>query len=166
MNFKQKTSLEDYLAFYKYHVLKNFMSPSKLIMVGVFGVMLIVAIIFGQTELKIGAAAIIVLSTLSFLRIQTSGKKIYEKDPESFEYNYKFDDVTVSFSTKDGKSSKMWSEFVKAYEDDLYIYIFTKSNKGLMFVKAQMPEEVLTFVKKKIDETINTNAFKKLITKK
>jgi hypothetical protein len=73
-------------------------------------------------------------------------------DPESFNYDYVINEVTCSFSTKDGKSSKMWSEFVTKYENEEYLYIFTKKNRGLMFVKKSLEPEILEFINGKVSE--------------
>lgn len=150
--FKQKVSKEDYLAFYKYHVTKNFMSPAKIGFTIMFFLMLFSGFFFGKMEVGIGGVVLLILVILMYFRITRSGSKIYDQDPSAFEYDYSLDDVTVSFSTKDGRSSKMWTEFVKTYEDELYLYIFTKSNKGLMFVKKSIDTEIYNFIMSKVKE--------------
>ena len=150
--FKQKVNKEDYLAFYKYHVTKNFMSPIKLVFIALFFVILFSGFFFGNQTIGFAGIVLFIFVGLLFLRISKSGSKIYDADPEAFSYDYVMDSVTISFSTKDGRSSKMWSEFTTFFENDLYLYIFTKTNKGLMFVKTALEPEVYNFIKGKLDE--------------
>ena len=149
-DFKQKVSKEDYLEFYKFHVRKNLYSPLKLVFAAVFLLTLYSGPLYGQWNMLYIGIGLTVLLGVLYLRVSTSGAKIYDQDPETFNYQYKFDNVTVSFSTKDGKSSKMWTEFVDIHETDNYVYIFMKSNKGLMFVKSQAPEGAIDFIKTKV----------------
>ena len=156
--FKQKVNKEDYLEFYKYYVTRNFLSPAKIGFVVMFFAVLFSGPFFGRPEMAYGGAALLILVVILYFRITGSGGKIYDGDPKAFEYTYALDEVTISFSTKDGKSSKMWSEFVKYEEKDKYLYAFTKNNKGLMFVKSDIEDEVYSFIVKKLQE--NTKMIK------
>lgn len=164
--FKQNVGKEDYLEFYKYHVAKNFYSPIKIVFVAIFFIILFSGPLFGKPELLYGGLVLLFFVIMLFFRVSRSGGKIYDGDPDSFNYKYTFDDVTVTFATKEGQSSKMWSEFVKKYETEKYIYIFTKSNKGLMFIKDSMEAEVLTFLLKKLEDNVKEITLPKLFKKK
>jgi hypothetical protein len=150
--FKQVVSKEDYLAFYKYHLLKKFYDPIKLAMGVVFFLILLSGIFFDQMVMFYTGIGLLVFVIFVYLRISFAGGKIYDMDPESFNYDYVINEVTCSFSTKDGKSSKMWSEFVTKYENEEYLYIFTKKNRGLMFVKKSLEPEILEFINGKVSE--------------
>lgn len=166
MNFKQTVTKEDYLAFYKYHVTKNFLSPTKIFFVVLFIGTLLSGPFFGQPEMAYFGGAFLIIVILLYFRVTRSGGKIYDADTDAFNYTYKLDDVTISFSTKDGKSSKMWTEFVRYHETEEYLYIFTKSNKGLMFNRRDISVEIYDFMKKKLDENIKTLPIPKFNRKK
>lgn len=164
--FKQKISKEEYLVFYKFNATKNLYTPTKILVGSVFLLTLYSGFFFNNSGLGFVGVALTVLFVAAYFRVMTSGGKIYEMDPETFHYTYDINDVTVSFSTKDGKSSKMWSEFKDRYEDDEFLFVFMKNNKGLMFVKSKMPAGLLSFIQQKVPKERKLNAIDKRLTKK
>jgi len=150
-NFTQEVTKEEYLAFYRYHILKKFYSPVKIIAVVFFFLILFSGPFYGQWTMLYAGLALLAFIVFMIFKIKNTGGKIYDQDPESFQYEYVLTDVTCSFSTKDGKSTKMWSEFVFLFEDEQYVFIYTKQNRGLMFVKEKMEEEVVAFIKQKVE---------------
>lgn len=159
--FNQNVNREEYLAFYKYHVVKNFMSPTKLIFSAVFFGALLSGAFFGYPEMTYAGVALIVMTVYMMSRLSKSGGKIFDKNPEAFSYDYTLDDNNLSFKTDEGSNTKPWKEFVKYFEDDKYIFIFTKTNKGLMFCKGKLDPETIKFILGKCEENKARNPFKR-----
>jgi len=154
--FTQEVSKEDYMAFYKYHVTKNFMSPIKMLFVLIFLGVMLSGVFFGRASMTYAGIGFVIVLAVMYLRLTKSGEKVYDKNPDGFTYHFVIDEETVSFSTADGKSSKKWNEFAKFYEDEQHIFLFTKQNKGLMFVKNQIEDEVCVFLSKTIKENLKS----------
>ena len=77
---------------------------------------------------------------------QQYNKKMYNRDPDGFKMNYIVNEDSVTFSTDEGSSSKMWSEFENLHEVDKFVFIYLKNRRGLIFKREYIGEEAFDFI--------------------
>lgn len=144
--FRQELTEEDFLVFYKLYLTKNFMRPLNIVLISIFFIVLLLGPFFGNPQTAYYALALAVFIVAMYFYMSRQGKKLYNKDPESFHMDYFVDDNTITFSSKDGSSSKMWSEFEHLQEVQEFVFIYLKNKRGLIFKRDYIGEDAYNYV--------------------
>ena len=98
-----------------------------------------------ETE-KLTAIGLAVFIAGLYYYMRGQGKRLYNGDPESFNMDYYVDENTLTFSTKEGSSSKMWSEFENLHEVEEFVFIYLKNKRGLIFKREYIGSEAYDFI--------------------
>lgn len=133
--FRQELTEEDFLVFYKLYLTKTFMRPLNIFLISIFFIVLLSGPFFGSPQTAYYAIGLAVFIVGMYFYMSRQGKKLYNRDPESFHMDYHIDENTITFSSKDGSSSKMWSEFENLHEVEEFVFIYLKNKRGLIFKK-------------------------------
>lgn len=144
--FRQELTEDDFLIFYKLYLTKTFMRPLNIVLISIFFVVLLAGPFFGNFQTlyyAIGLAAFIVGL---YFYMKGQGKRLFNSDPESFSMDYYVDENTITFSTKEGSSSKMWSEFESMHEVEEFAFIYLKNKRGLIFKRDYIGSEAYDFI--------------------
>ena len=145
-NFRQELTEEDFLVFYKLYLTKNFMRPLNIVLVSIFFIVLLAGPFFGSPQTAYYAIGLAVFIVGMYFYMSRQGKKMYNRDPESFHMDYYLDENNVTFTSKDGSSSKMWSEFENLHEVKDFVFIYLKNKRGLIFKRDYIGEEAYNYI--------------------
>ena len=135
--FKQTVTLEDFLVFYKYFLIKTFVKPFNILMIAIFMLYLLSGPFFGKPEMLLYALGFVLFLGILYYWLSRNGKKLYDRDTESFTMDYTIEDASLSFSSADGKYTKMWSEFHSLQETKGNVFLYLKAITHL----SQIPME-------------------------
>jgi hypothetical protein len=144
--FRQELTENDFLVFYKLYLTKTFMRPLNIVLISIFFVVLLSGPFFGNYQTLYYAIGLAVFIAGLYYYMRGQGKRLYNGDPESFNMDYYVDENTLTFSTKEGSSSKMWSEFENLHEVEEFVFIYLKNKRGLIFKRDYVGSEVYDFI--------------------
>jgi low affinity Fe/Cu permease len=144
--FNQKLTEEDFLVFYRLYFKKTFMRPLNVVIVTIFFIVLLMGPFFGSPQTAYYAIGLAVFLVAMYFYMGNQGKKLYNRDPESFKMDYVVNEDTITFSSEHGSSSKMWSEFARLHEVEEFVFIYLKNNRGLIFKRAYVGNEAFNFI--------------------
>lgn len=144
--FKQDLTEEDFLVFYQLYFKKTFMRPLNIVLVSVFLVVLLLGPFFNNPQTLYYAVGLVVFLFGTYFYMGRQGKKMYNRDPESFRMEYVVNEDFVSFTSKEGSSSKMWSEFENLHEVEDFVFVYLKNKRGLIFKREYTGVEAYNFI--------------------
>jgi hypothetical protein len=162
-SFKQEVSLKDFQVFYNMHLKRIFFRPMNIIIALVFFVFLLSGPLFGNPETLIYAIVFVLIVALLFWWMPKNGEKLYSKDPDSFTMDYTLSESNITFQSKDGKSTKLWSEFYSMVETKDFVFIYLKNKRGLIFKKETLGEEATAFLIQKAESVMAKQNIKKYV---
>lgn len=140
-------SKEDFNEFYKNFIFRTILKTSNLIVYSAFLLFLLVTpIVTGDLGYLIYFGVFLVIISLLFLYMKRQGNRLYENNPEAFNMTYTLTEKELTFKTKEGSSSKFYSEFFSIVEVEGYYFLYLKNKRGLIFVKSQMEEDAITYL--------------------
>lgn len=152
--FRQEVSETDFVIFYNYHIRRTLLRPFNLVLSAMFVLILLAGPFFGSPETLYYGLGFIAIIVLLYFYMNRQGKKLYQRDPDSFNMDYVINENGLRFESKDGFSEKMWSEFESMVISEEYVYIYLKNKRGLLFKKEICGNEVIDFLTSKGQEVM------------
>ncbi|MCF7926451.1 MAG: YcxB family protein [Candidatus Izimaplasma sp.] len=163
--FNQTVEEEDYVAFVNNHLKSTFFKPFNLVLFIVsIGYLIISPFVTGEqdfTFLYIGIGIIVLLVGMVIF-VRRNAKKQYQKNPGLFRMKYVVDDTYLYYKISEGDIKKEWKDFYSINETENYLYLYLNKNNGVVFVKNQINNDIIRFIKQKAKENITDKRVKLL----
>lgn len=158
--FKQQLTKEDYVSFVTNHLRQGLLKPVNIGLFAMcFGYLLVSPFLPGSdgsftfTYIALGLLAMLVFMVV-FAR--SSAKKRYESVKDEFNVEFSMDEESLKYELNDKRFiERNWMDFNRAFERGDYIYIYITKNSGLVIVKRDLDDEIVSFIKEQLKKHLD-----------